>query len=75
LGDKLIKKLEISRRSMVTGTTIIDIRDPKNVLTREESEYPQNLPQIDTSPPTLYFRGELLPRDRMALGGLLGRGR
>ena len=67
-GPKVLQKLEISRNTVVTGINIGGSRNGYVVSTRDESGYPQNLLQIDASPPVLYSRGELLPRDRVALG-------
>ncbi len=37
------------------------------ILTRGAESYPQNLAEIPDAPPLLYCRGELLPRDQLAI--------
>ncbi|NIT04464.1 DNA-protecting protein DprA [Candidatus Saccharibacteria bacterium] len=66
-GPKALEKLE--NRENLTVTAIKDISSIYScgLITRSDTGYPENLLQINSPPPILYSRGELLPRDRVAL--------
>ncbi|MDO8487101.1 MAG: DNA-processing protein DprA [Candidatus Curtissbacteria bacterium] len=77
--DAQIQKLKIDVRAR---EAIIDFRkkvDPKvylqtvyergiKVVSLTDRDYPANLRSVSDAPPVLYFRGELLPQDDLALG-------
>ncbi len=77
--EAVINKLKIDVRAR---EAIIDFRkkvDPKvylqtvyergiKVVSLVDRSYPANLRSISDAPPVLYFRGELLPQDDLALG-------
>ncbi len=79
VDDKVIQKLKIDARAR---EAIIEFRqkvDPKvylatvyergiKVVSLTGRDYPANLRSISDAPPVLYFRGELLPQDDLAIG-------
>lgn len=77
--EENVKKLKLDAK---TRESIIEFRkkvDPKvylstvyergiKVVSLTDRDYPANLRAISDAPPVLYFRGELLPQDDLALG-------
>ncbi len=77
--DAQIQKLKVDVK---TRQSIIDYRrsvDPKvylatvyergiKVVSLTDRDYPANLRSVSDAPPVLYFRGEILPQDDLAIG-------
>ncbi|GMR18906.1 MAG: DNA-processing protein DprA [Patescibacteria group bacterium] len=64
---KALEALKNRNNPTVTPTLGNTSRGTYDVIASFEEAYPQSLLQISSPPPILYVRGELIPRDRLAL--------
>lgn len=68
LEDHVITAIIDSRRSIDPETEFSKLEKAKvTLLTYEDEHYPKLLTEIPNPPITLYVRGEILPRDEMAI--------
>ncbi len=67
-GAKLFNRLKEARQKIEVGEILSYLAKKQiKAVTLVESDYPKNLLQIYDPPPVLYYLGELLPKDEIAL--------
>ncbi|HEU0164920.1 MAG TPA: DNA-processing protein DprA [Thermomicrobiales bacterium] len=68
LNERAVASVESTRRELDVNQLMSDLeRDRISVVTLAEEGYPRLLREIHSSPPVLFYRGDLIPEDATAV--------